>query len=264
MTPVEYCCTITGSNGCTASNCATVTGNVAVIALLTSFDGDPCSNGEQTLVANAGGGTEPYFYFWSTGSTGASTTIPSWFSGPVSLTVTDGNNCNAQSSITVTSALTVFALATKASSGLAADGSIDLLVSGGQAPIAYLWSNGSTSEDVSSLTSGTYTVTVTGANGCSTVLTVPLITVDVQEINANLMVRILPNPVQNKLTVRLQNPDGAVVALRLKDLSGRLLSEQRGRTEVFFFDTAILSDGVYVLWVETSLGQGMFKVVVAR
>jgi len=46
------------------------------------------------------------------------------------------------------------------------DGMVDLQVTGGNLPVNYLWSNGATTQDVSVLTAGTYSVTVTDATGC--------------------------------------------------------------------------------------------------
>ena len=53
----------------------------------------------------------------------------------------------------------------------ACDGSILTSVTNGLAPYTYSWSNGATTSSISNVCPGSYTVTVTGANGCSAIET---------------------------------------------------------------------------------------------
>ncbi|MBL0767137.1 SprB repeat-containing protein, partial [Marivirga atlantica] len=50
-------------------------------------------------------------------------------------------------------------------------GAIDIDVSGGTSPYTFAWSNGDTSEDITGLSPGSYDVTVTDDNGCTTDIT---------------------------------------------------------------------------------------------
>ena len=49
----------------------------------------------------------------------------------------------------------------------ASTGSIDLSISSGLAPVSYAWSSGAVSQDLNGLPAGSYTVTVTDAQGCT-------------------------------------------------------------------------------------------------
>jgi len=88
--------------------------------------------------------------------------------GTYILTVTDGNNCTAVESVTVSPFLTLGASATTESSTCGySNGSVDLTAGGGTPPYSYSWSNGEISEDLSNVAAGTYTVTVLDDHGCT-------------------------------------------------------------------------------------------------
>ena len=120
------------------------------------------------ITAVVAGGTSPYSYEWSNGATTAS--ISNLFSGTYSVTVTDAQSCNSNAAITILDppAVDLDFIVTGESTAGAADGSIDLTVSGGIAPYTYQWSNGATSQDIFNLSEGTYSVTVTDSNNCET------------------------------------------------------------------------------------------------
>lgn len=73
---------------------------------------------------------------------------------------------SASMNVTISPALSVTGTVVNIGCGNSV-GSITTNVSGSVAPYTYLWSNSATTANLVNLTAGTYTVTVTGANGCS-------------------------------------------------------------------------------------------------
>jgi hypothetical protein len=66
--------------------------------------------------------------------------------------------------------MTAYVVATPVSVIGGSDGAIDLIVSGGTSPYTYIWNNGQTSQDLSGLSSGDYTVEITDATpGCPSI-----------------------------------------------------------------------------------------------
>lgn len=123
-------------------------------------------------------GTPPYRYEWSVGSphvssltTDAISNLPA---GTHYLIVTDANNCVTFTSFDITepaAELAIEAIVTDVSCHATPTGSIQVNTSGGTTPYTFAWSNGQTTEDISGLVDGAYTLTVTDANGCTAIET---------------------------------------------------------------------------------------------
>ncbi len=171
-----YTLTITNSiNGCTSTGSVVVVGTPSVVVSVQAITHVSCfggANGSVTVAANAG--VAPFAYLWSNGMTSAS--ISGVAAGLYLVTITDAAGCAAVVQVNIGQpALQLQGNATVI--GVSApnllDGSVSLSVNGGTAPYAYLWSNGMTTANISSLAAGNYSVTITDANGCTT--TVPVI-----------------------------------------------------------------------------------------
>ena len=163
-----YSVTVTDSQGQTASASYTVsqpTTAVSVTYTVQNPSGPGLSNG--AIYTYPSGGTPPYTYYWvSPYSTNQNlTNIPA---GVYTFYVIDNNGCWTSTNITVEQGqiipITTSAVITDLDCYGDADGAIDLSVSGGAAPFTYAWNNGSTTQDLMSLSGGTYTVIITDAN----------------------------------------------------------------------------------------------------
>ena len=163
----SYSVTVTDANSCTATSTITVS-STSGLALGTSSSNVTC-NGASTGAVNltVSGGTPGYTYLWSNSAT--SEDISSLAAGTYSVTVTDNGGCTATTSVTITqpSVLTASAVATAVTCNGGANGSVDVTVTGGTSAYSYNWSNSAVTEDILSLSAGTYSVTVSDANGCS-------------------------------------------------------------------------------------------------
>ena len=130
------------------------------------------SSGTLGVAINPGNG--PYQYLWNTGSTLDS--LNNVTVGIYSVIVTDAMGCSASDAINIVSpnsmTLTTQSISNYNGFDISCSGEADAVAyanaNGGTPGYTYLWSNGATGDTVSSLSFGTYFVTVIDSNGCST------------------------------------------------------------------------------------------------
>lgn len=169
ITSGTYNLSLSDVNSCSGTFSATITQPATALSSTISSTNVKCF-GENTgsITINATGGTSPYSYIWTNGATSQNLTTA--IAGEYSVTITDANLCTTTSSATVTQPLAALSSTYTKTDVLCYGnntGAIDVYSIGGTIPYSYNWSNGASSEDVSNITAGNYSVTITDANLCT-------------------------------------------------------------------------------------------------
>lgn len=169
----DYIVQVDDAAGCIAFANLTIDEPDSLLFSLPNTQEPSCFNtcdGQATAIVIEG--TLPYTFLWN--DPGAQTTANAinMCAGTFVVTVTDGNGCTTSQTVTINApaAITIALDSVDASCSTVNDGSIDATVGGGAGGYTYAWTgpNGYTNntEDISSLFTGMYYLTVTDANGC--------------------------------------------------------------------------------------------------
>lgn len=164
-----YTVDVTDAEGCVTSHTFTLSEYPGVVY---NFDIEQPNCGNSDGNINDDGpvsGTSPFTFLWSDGST--SPNLEAIGAGSYSVTVTDANGCTESQNFTIQDANgpTVAVIVDIEGVCGADDGQLTANPSSGTSPYSYTWSNGGTTQTISDLISGTYTVTVTDVNGCEAI-----------------------------------------------------------------------------------------------
>ena len=164
-----YTITIRDSHNCTVNIPASVVQPVAPLDGAPSVIDVLCFGGLTGRIdMTVAGGTPPYSFVWNNGAT--TEDILNVAAGNYTVVITDANGCTFTASASVAQPAAALSGSTTVVNVLCygeSAGSVNLEVTGGTPPYTFIWNNGATTEDISGLTAGNYTVTVTDDNGCT-------------------------------------------------------------------------------------------------
>lgn len=164
----KYVYEITDNNKCTIKDSVTIfqpTDSLVITHKTKDVSCFGAKDGE--IEISVRGGAPDYKYAWSNGTT--KDNLSKLPDGIYRVTVTDKNNCAAKDTIRINAPdlpVTLKGFPQNLKCKNANDGEIKLEVIGGTLPYKFVWSNDETTQDISKLEAGKYTVIVTDKNDC--------------------------------------------------------------------------------------------------
>jgi gliding motility-associated-like protein len=167
----EYQITLTDQRGCTDSERIEIDETIPLGVKFVSSAPDCPGDTNGQITASGEGGTGPYTYLWNT--TGTTDVVVGLDCGTYTVTVTDMNGCTVSSTNTLNcpppiQVTNINGVATRCFGE--SNGGTSVIAIGGVGGLTYRWSdtNQQSVPNAANLPAGTYTVTITDTNGCST------------------------------------------------------------------------------------------------
>ena len=237
--------TITDASGCTDTYSidVEVLHDLDIDSTLHNIACHGDSTGEASAIPTTG--TGPYTYSWddSAGQTTADAT--NLGPGTYTCTVTDDMGCTGTTTVTITEGSDIVTTGVTTMDDGTGSGAIDITVTGGTPATGgytYSWSpGGETTEDLSGLPAGDYTVTVTDSLGCTDTITFTVGS-SVGVVDLNNGASIYPNPTNGIFKVRTNGAYQLVIT----DITGKLILEDQA-SDVSEYDLSKFEAGVYLI-----------------
>lgn len=256
----SYTVTIT-DNGSSCSIVATANINNAGAPTITnSVSNVDCYSGSNGAIdISVSGGATPYSYLWS--NTGTSEDLSNLTAGDYTVSVIDNSNCLAVQLVTVTQPDSLYILIDNIVNTNTGndDGSIAITVLGGAPSYDYIWSDGSTSQNINSLSCGTYNVTVIDANNCSAEKSATVDCLTLINIFTDNNFFIYPNPTHGMIVV--ENTAKEKMQLKIVNALGEELYSEIINDNTIL-DCTNYVKGIYIIQVQNEKNKFSRRVII--
>lgn len=183
----NYNLVVTDNSGCTKNLSVQITQNTEILITAQTTPVICYGDNDATIRINVSGGTAPYQIQWNNLGTG--TYQDNLAPGDYTVTVTDALNCIKTKTINIPDVpvFNVNPVVKNISCYGSKNGSINLNLVGGIAPVKLVWSDGSTAGTVrNNLGPGTYTATITDSKPCTISRTFIIIEPQALSLSANV------------------------------------------------------------------------------
>lgn len=170
LTAGSYISYVEDANGCSATQTVVINEPAAVSVGLMSYSNASCNGVCDGSLSLGASGVSPYTFSIDGSNYQTSNSFSNMCAGSYTYYAQDANGCVGSSTINISepAVLTIgFSSANMSCHGIC-DGSATASGSGGTSSYTYSWSTGATTASINNLCAGTYTCTITDANGCTT------------------------------------------------------------------------------------------------
>lgn len=246
--------TVTETNGCSIIDSFTINPTTNPISITTQLIQPSCNQSNGFIDLSVTGGNLPYSYTWNTMDT--TQALSNLNVGNYSVTIEDNNGCSAVSNINLIDTsnlvhiISVDTVSTSCNS--CSDGTINLNLDTLGTPYTFLWDNGETTEDLINLIAGTYSVTITNANGCTLDTSFVISTsVGVEQIPSLINAKVYPNPSDGNFVVEFNSSLTEPIMIHIYNNLGQTIYtrklEQMDLSKIIQIELKDCSTGIYFL-----------------
>jgi len=267
----NYQLTVTDALGCTVMQSVEVTApptlNTQVLIQTNNLCAGDINGSISTTIT---GGVSPYMISWNTAPPVTMSTISNLPAGQYTMRVEDNIGCVKLLNTTITEppALGIVFKDSSETAAAAMDGSIEAVPSGGTPPYTYAWANGETTAFIDSLSSATYSLTITDANNCVFTDSVQLdqwaVGIENEFEAAIAELKISPNPSNGIFRLDLELNKRQELQLEVLNLQGKVLFAMSFPQRLLLQEEIKLdrlSSGLYFIRISSPLGSTSRKLM---